>query len=197
MILGITGGFGCGKSSVLQFFRTRSWFVLDADSVCRDFYENRNPQLMDCIENNFGSDMFLADGHVDRKKLAEKLFSTPEKMQMITGVIYPLLDLKIKNAIADCRARKQHGAFELPLLYEAGYGGCFDAVLAIWCEKSLRKERLKKRNFTPEEVDRRDKMQIAPDEKLEKADFAVINNGSLENLHAQLELLAERFENEI
>ena len=70
-------------------------------------------------------------------------------------------------------------------------------MLAIWCEKSLRKERLKKRNFTPEEVDRRDKMQIAPDEKLEKADFAVINNGSLENLHAQLELLAERFENEI
>ena len=195
MILGITGGFGCGKSSVLRFFESRSYFTMDADAVCRSFYENRHPQLMAAIRNNFGNDCIDAAGMADRKKLAEILFNAPEKMQIITGVIYPLLNERIVSAIELCRKKNIHGTFELPLLYEAGFEKNFDAVMAIWCPAELRKERLAGRGFSPDEIEKRDKMQISPDEKLERADFGIINSGSLEKLQLQLEAAARIWEN--
>ena len=187
MILGITGGFGCGKSTVLRFFESRNFFTLDADAVCRSFYDERHPLLIQCIQDNFGIEMFAADGSVDRKKLAAILFNAPDKMKLITDTIYPVLTQRVIAAIDTCRKKRQHGVFELPLLYEAGFEKYFDAVLAVWCPAELRKKRLANRNFSPDEVDRRDRMQMNPDEKLEKADFAVINNGSTENLITQLE----------
>lgn len=196
MILGITGGFGSGKSSVLRYFESRSWFVMDADSVCRSFYENKEQKLMDCIRDNFGSKVFDANGYVDRKKLGEILFQVPEKMELITRIIYPLLTEKIHQAIALCREKNQNGAFELPLLYEAGFENCFDKILAIWIPADLRKKRLLGRNFSPEEVDRRDRMQMNPDEKLERADFGVINSGSVEDLYSQLAIIANKLENQ-
>lgn len=194
MILGITGGFGCGKSSVLRFFESRSWFTMDADAVCRGFYDCRHPELMACIRDNFGENMFCADGFVNRGELGKVLFSHPKKMEIITAVIYPLLTEKIHSAIEDCRKKKINGAFELPLLYEAGFENCFDRILAIWCPGDLRKKRLLGRNFPPEEVDRRDRMQISPDEKLERADFGAINSGTPAELTAQLEMIAAELE---
>ena len=194
MILGITGGFGCGKSSVLHFFESRSWFVLDADAVCRSFYDEKHPKLIDCIRNNFGDGVFSADGQIDRRELGKILFDSPEKMSLITGIIYPLLTERIHEKIAECREKKIHGAFELPLLYEAGFENCFDKILAVWCPAELRKKRLLGRNFSPDEVDRRDKMQLPPDEKLERADYGVINSGSFEELISQLSAVADKLE---
>lgn len=194
MILGITGGFGCGKSSILHFFESRSWFVMDADAVCRSFYECKEKKLMDCIRNNFGDDFFAPDGYVDRRMLGEILFRTPEKMDLITGVIYPLLTGKITDAIAKCRKNNCNGAFELPLLYEAGFENCFDKILAVWAPDNLRKQRLLGRNFTPDEVERRDRMQIPADKKLERADFGIINSGSIDDLFCQLRIIADKLE---
>ena len=167
---------------------------MDADEVCRGFYESGEPSLVECIRNLFGKDMFFPDGSVDRKKLGGELFLHPEKMKSVTGVIYPLLTEKLCSAIAACRKNGQNGAFELPLLYEADFALCFDAVLSVWCPPGLRRSRLRNRNFTPEEVDRRDRMQMPPEEKMERADFAVINSGSPEMLNEQLKKLAEAWE---
>ena len=194
MILGITGGFGCGKSSVLRFFESRSYFTLDADEVCRSFYDLKHPLLMAAIRENFGKNCFTPDGGADKKALAKILFDAPEKMSVITQVIYPLLTERINSAIELCRAKNIHGAFELPLLYEAGFEKCFDAVLAVWCPAELRKKRLAGRGFTPEEVDKRDKMQIPPEEKLERANFAVINSGSPDDLLCQLQKAVQLWE---
>ena len=106
-----------------------------------------------------------------------------------------MLTEKIHQAINECREKKQNGAFELPLLYEAGFENCFDNVLAVWIPADLRKKRLLGRNFSPDEVDRRDRMQMPPDEKLERADFGVINSGTADELFAQLTTIAEKLEN--
>jgi dephospho-CoA kinase len=114
-------------------------------------------------------------------------------MKAVTDVIYPLLNERINTAIEVCRQTGRNGAFELPLLFENGFTGHFDAVLAIWCPSELRKQRLKGRNFSPHEVDKRDRRQLDPDKKLEMADYAVINNGTLDNLTDQLKLLVSSF----
>ena len=192
MILGITGGFGSGKSSVLKFFESRSWFVMDADSVCRSFYETKETELMDCIRKNFGDGVFDKEGFVDRKKLGEILFRSPQKMELITQVIYPMLTKKIHSAVAECRKKGINGAFELPLLYEGGYEKLFDAVLTIWTSPEIRVERLKKRGFTAEDMKKRDAKQLPLELKLEKADFALINDGTEEALCCQLDELLKR-----
>lgn len=193
MILGITGGFGCGKSSVLHFFRTHSYFVMDADLVCHSLYDHKHPELMECIRKQFGDMFFTANGSVDRKKMAEKLFAYPEKMSAITSVIYPLLTGEILRGIEHCRKNNQHGAFEIPLLYEAGFEQYFDAVLAVWCPDDIRKQRLRKRNFSEKEFEKRNLMQISQNKKLERADFGIVNNGSLEDLYKQLTILTDLF----
>jgi len=186
MILGITGGFGCGKSSVLRFFESENWFIFDADAVCRSFYDTAHPDLVKCIRDNFGEDFFSSGNCIDRARLGTRLFSRPEEMKLITDILYPLLTGELVRCINMCRKKNINGAFELPLLYEAGFEKFFDAVMAVWCPVELRKQRLRNRNFTPEEVDRRDRMQIPPEEKLERADYGIINSGSLNELEEQL-----------
>ena len=195
MILGITGGFGCGKSSVLRFFESRNYTVFDADMVCHSFYNDRHPVLMKAVKNNFGEEVFTDDGNVDRKKMAQILFASSEKMNLITAEIYPLLTEKLENTIRNCRENNIHGAFELPLLYEAGFEKYFDAVMAIWTPAAFRCQRLSGRGFTAQDMARRDKMQIDPDEKLERADFGIINSGTLADLQMQLERAAQTWEN--
>ena len=194
MILGLTGAFGGGKSTVLDYFRNHGWHTFDADAVCHGFYRSGNPVLLREVRAIFGDEAVAPDGSVNRKLIAETAFKAPEKLQMLTGMIYPLLNDELNRQISDCRVSGINGIFELPLLYEADYKKCFDAVLAIWCDPELRCQRLKKRNFTKEEMIKRDARQLAPELKLEYADFAVVNNGSQEMLFQQLDRLIAQFE---
>lgn len=191
MILGITGAFGCGKSTVLRFFENRNWFVFDADKVCHSFYTEKNPLIMETVKNNFGEAVFDTNGDINRKKLGEAVFNQPEKMAVLTGTMYPLLTEKLRADIEKCKAAKINGAFEIPLLFEKDFQLEFDKILSIWTDDTLRYERLKGRNFDLQEIKRRDKVQMPPQDKLEKADFAVINNGSTDKLLCQLEFLLD------
>ena len=114
MILGITGAFGCGKSTVLRFFETREWFVFDADKVCHSFYVEKAPAVMETLKINFGDAVFDDDGSINRKKLGEMVFKHPEKMAVLTRSIYPLLTAKLHSDIEKCRSAKINGAFEIP-----------------------------------------------------------------------------------
>ena len=88
---------------------------------------------------------------------------------------------------------KINGAFEIPLLYEAGFEKYFDAVLAVWVPQQLSRKRLYGRNFSDEEITRRTQMQLDADIKLEKADFAVINTGNPDDMTSQLDKLFAGF----
>ena len=189
MIIGITGAFGCGKSAVLRFFSSRSWHTFDADCVCKSFYGSNNEQLCAALKNIFGGEIFTADGNIDRAALAKRVFNDPEKMKELTDVVYPLLTAQMEKEIRRCRENSIDGAFELPLLFEADFAGYFDAVLSVWAPAELRRKRLYGRKFSDAEIDRRNRMQMSADEKLERADFAVINTGSLDDLEKQLTVL--------
>ncbi len=186
MIIGITGAFGCGKSAVLRFFASHSWHTFDADAVCKKFYDSRDRKLFAELKNRFGDGIFSADGGIDRNALAETVFNDPEKLKLLTDAVYPLLTKQMLGEIHKCRKNSKNGAFEIPLLYEAGFEQYFDAVLAVWAPEKLRRERLYGRNFSDAEIDRRTHLQICADEKLERADFAVVNTGTIDDLNRQL-----------
>ena len=194
MILGITGAFGCGKSAVLRFFASRNWHTFDADAACKKLYADRTPEVMAAVREIFGEEIFDADGAVDLGKLGQKAFAEPEKMPRLTAVLYPALTRRLRGEIAECRACGQNGAFELPLLFEAGFEEEFDAVLAVWAPETLRRQRLYGRRFSDTDIDRRSRMQLGADCKLEKADYAVINTGTLADLDSQLDELMQNWQ---
>ena len=194
MILGLTGAFGGGKSTVLSYFKSKNWHTFDADSACHALYDSGDPELIKKVRELFGDQAVAADGKIDRKVIAASAFTHPEKLKALTAALYPLLEKRMQDEIDRCREQGISGIFELPLLYESGYDRFFDAVLAIWCDPELRSTRLGNRNYSPEEMKKRDSRQLSPVLKLEYADYAVINNGSAELLHRQIDLLISQFE---
>ncbi len=195
MILGLTGAFGGGKSTVLHYFEEKGWYTFDADAACHKLYDAAIPELIDKVKELFGNSAVRPDNTIDRGVIAQAAFAHPEKMKLLTGTLYPLLTKNMIDTIARCRSGKRHGIFELPLLYEGGFENHFDAVLALWTDPELRKLRLRNRNYSADDMAKRDARQLPPEEKLERADFAVINNGSPEMLFEQLDKLIELLKN--
>lgn len=192
MILGLTGAFGGGKSTVLQFFAEKNWFIFDADAECHKIYSFVSGDMKRFLLDNFGADSVAADSSVNRKIIAGAGFNDPGLMKKWTDMLYPELTARMVAAIEKCRQNSQNAIFELPLLFEAGFAAYFDRILAIWSDPEIRIDRLKQRGFDRAEVMQRDSRQLDPALKLERADYGVINNGSRELLIAQLNSLLMR-----
>lgn len=193
MILGITGAFGCGKSSVLAAFAARGWRTADADQICHGFYGPGDP-LAAALTARWGRGILLESGEADRRKLAALVFADPAELEALTAMVYPLLSERLDDFISDCRRDNANAAIEIPLLYEADLAEKFDAVAAVWSAPEIRRERLRrKRNFSDEEIHRREARQLAADLKLERADYGLINNGTPEELSQQIDLLLRQF----
>ena len=193
MILGITGAFGCGKSSVLAAFSARGWRTADADQICHGFYGPGGP-LAAALTARWGRGILLESGEADRRKLAALVFADPAELEALTAMVYPLLSERLDDFISDCRRDNANAAIEIPLLYEADLAEKFDAVAAVWSAPEIRRERLRRKwNFSDEEIHRREARQLAADLKLERADYGLINNGTPEELSQQIDLLLRQF----
>jgi len=195
MILGITGSFGSGKSSLRAWFTCAGWQTFDADEFCRDLYRKADPAFAEALKQLWGKDFRLPDGSISRKAVADQVFGSPEELKRLTDLIYPRLEREMDQTIARWRAQKCNGAMEVPLLYENGLASKFDAVLTVWADPAVRLERLRaKRGFSEEDFRRREALQLDPDKKLEMADFSLINNGSEAEFQRQFEELLKQFE---
>ena len=192
MILGITGAFGCGKSSVLAVFSARGWRTADADRLCHELYAGGSELAADLVKR-WGAGILLPSGEVDRRRLASIVFEDQAELDALTALLYPRLAGRLDLFIAECRRDGTDAAIEIPLLYEAGLDEKFDAVAAVWSAPEIRRERLRrKRNFSEEEIRRRESRQLAADLKLERADYGLINNGPPEELARQINLLIDQ-----
>ena len=192
MILGVTGPIGCGKSTVLELFGKAAWRTTDADTVCRDLYDDPAGDFAAACRARWG-DAFFRDGRFDRAAIAKIVFADPAELRRLTELIYPHLERVLDEFTRRARQDGANAAVEVPLLFENGMEKRFDAVLTVWAPAELRHERLRKyRNFDDAEIRRREALQMDADEKLERADYALINSGSAADLEAEFEELLSR-----
>ncbi len=182
--IAITGGVGCGKSTAAGWFIGNGFPVIDADDVCHRALEE--PEIKRAVTGRWGNSALGADGRIDRAVLAGTAFENPEELEFLSG----LLHRRVREEIAGLRAGKFDGAnrplarfAEVPLLYETGMEKLFDAVICVWAPKS------RSPHLAP-----RAKHQMDLNEKLERADYALINSGSLERLFGQCRELASRLQ---
>ncbi|WP_151621551.1 dephospho-CoA kinase [Streptococcus intermedius] len=191
-IIGITGGIASGKSVVTDFLRSQGYQVIDADQVVHEL-QKPGGQLYQVLLSEFGTEILLADGQLDRKKLGTLLFSRPNLLEkssrLQNDIIREELALK-RNQLA---ATEELFFMDIPLLFEQEYEDWFAQVWLVDVSKDTQLERLMTRNnLSQEEAQRRIAAQLSLTEKRQRAEIVIDNNGALSATLKQVQAFLDK-----
>ena len=191
-IIGITGGIASGKSVVTDFLRSQGYQVIDADQVVHEL-QKPGGRLYQVLLSEFGTEILLADGQLDRKKLGTLLFSRPNLLEkssrLQNDIIREELALK-RNQLA---ATEELFFMDIPLLFEQEYEDWFDQVWLVDVSKDTQLERLMTRNnLSQEEAQRRIAAQLSLAEKRQRAEIVIDNNGALSATLKQVQAFLDK-----
>jgi len=190
MLVGLTGSFGSGKSSVCECFRELGASIVDSDASVREIYSS-NTQFLAELRQKFGNEVFDIEGQVDRKALGNRVFGNMDELKWLENKLHPLVrDQRLRQMEKDPAAL---WIAEIPLLFEKNLEKEVDRSITVVSNYSLRVNRLKNRGFSPEEVEARKSRQLPQIQKISRADFVILNDGSFEFLKRQVKLLFNQF----
>lgn len=192
IIVGIAGGIGSGKSQVAKILGELGAVVIDADAMAHS--ELEEAEVRQTLTNWWGADIVGSDGKLDRKRIGAIVFNDPNQRARLEGLIHPRIgerrDKMIEQASADPKVRMI--VMDAPLLYEVGLDRICDSVIFVESDAAIRAERSEKiRQWTPGELERREKSQIPLDIKRKKADHICNNNSDLPALRQEVKGLYE------
>lgn len=184
LLVGVTGGIGSGKSTLCGLFAALGRTVLRADDIARDLTGN-DPAIRRSLRREFGGGVFLPGGELDRKALAAVVFADPARLEQLNRLVHPAVFAEIDRQVGALPPgrRTPYLIVEAALIYESGMDRRLDYVIAVHASVETRLRRVMQRDgATREEILSRMHSQMAPEEKLELADFSIANDGSPEDL---------------
>jgi dephospho-CoA kinase len=188
LVVGLTGGIGAGKSTVAQFFAELGALVIDADQLARLAIERGTDGFAD-VMLRFGDEV-IVNGDIDRKKLAEIVFSDAQARKDLEAIIHPRVQALFAEAVADLDA-DDILIYEIPLLVETGAASKFDYIVTVESELELRKARLLKKGLYISQIEKRMASQATPEAREAIADRVIRNDGDEDSLLRQVENLWE------
>jgi len=187
-VIALTGGIGCGKSLVAEYFADMGALVIDADQLARAAIE-RGSSGFDQVIAIFG-DAILKNGEIDRKALGELIFKDPAKKASLEAIIHPWVRSEFEAAVASLTGN-QTLVYEIPLLFETGGADRFEVVITVEADLDQRIERLREKGLHLSEIQARMAAQASREERVSIADFVIENNGSKDDLLRQVENIWE------
>jgi len=188
LVVALTGGIGAGKSTVAQNFAELGALVIDADQLARLAIERGSDGFAEVLLR-FGDEIIL-NGDIDRKKLAEIVFSDDAARRDLEKIIHPRVQAIFAEAVEDL----EHGdilVYEIPLLVETDAAEKFDYIITVEADMELRKERLLKKGLYISQIEKRMAAQATQESREEIADFVIRNDGDEDSLLRQVENLWE------
>jgi dephospho-CoA kinase len=188
LIVALTGGIGSGKSLAAQYFSELGARVVDADQLARVAIE-RGSEGFDEVALRFG-EQIMRNGDIDRKALAEIIFSDPKAKADLEGIIHPIVRQLFAEVVSDL-ASDEILIYEIPLLVETGAASNFDLIVTVEADLEIRKERLRKRGMFISEIEKRIAQQASREDREAIADFVLINDGDEDALLRAVENLWE------
>jgi len=183
LIVGLTGQTGAGKSTVSKIFRENGFAVIDADRIAREVVEPETECLSEIAEI-FGSEVINPDATLNRKKLAEIVFSDRSKLEMLNTTIYPYITDEILRLI---NSYSENGRsfilLDAPTLFESRASDFCDIIISVLADPELRKERIIKRDrLSPEQAQKRMDSQLDDDFFASHSDYIIKNNGHIDSV---------------
>ncbi|MGI8864258.1 MAG: dephospho-CoA kinase [Solirubrobacteraceae bacterium] len=182
--VGLTGGIGAGKSTALTALKRLGVAVLSTDRVVHELYDSA--EVRDAVTDRFGAEV-APDGVVDRAAVARAAFATAEDRHWLEGLLWPRVGARMVQWREECEAQTpppRAVVVEVPLLFESGMDGAFDATISVRAPEELRAERAASRGHHV--VDERTSRQLTQQEKAERATYVVENDGGIEELELKL-----------
>jgi dephospho-CoA kinase len=180
--LGLTGVLGSGKSTVARLLEEQGLDVIDLDGLAKDSLNWKETQ--DDIRATFGSE-FVPDGVVDIVNLRGAAFNQGDALRKLEAIMKKRIEALIESG-----ARAV--VFDHPLLFETGFDKKVDKVVVVAADMQTIKRRLKKRGMQADDVARRLSFQIPLSQKAASADYVINNNGTEEELQAEVGLFLEK-----
>ncbi|ESQ51186.1 hypothetical protein EUTSA_v10017203mg [Eutrema salsugineum] len=189
-IVGLTGGIASGKSTVSNLFKSSGIPVVDADVVARNVLKKGSGGWKRVV-GAFGEEILLPSREVDRPKLGQMVFSSDSKRQLLNKLMAPYISTGIFWEILKQWAK---GAkvivVDIPLLFEAKMDKWTKPIVVVWVSEETQLKRLMERDGLSEEDARNRIMaQMSLDSKRSKADVVIDNNGGLDELNHQFNMV--------
>ena len=180
----MTGGLGAGKSEALRALGELGAATLSTDAVVHELLQT--DELRDGLVERLGPEV-APGGAVDRAAVAERVFGDEEARKWLEGELWP----RVGTRVAEWRAANADrvAVVEVPLLFESGMEAVFDHTIAVIADEELRAERAGARGHAA--VDSRAGRQLSQEEKAQRADFTVRNDGTLDELKSALSGILE------
>jgi len=188
LVVALTGGIGDGKSTVAQNFAELGALVVDADHLARMAIERGSDGFAEVLLR-FGDDIIL-NGDIDRKKLAEIVFSDEGARKDLEKIIHPRVQATFAEVVEDL----EHDdilIYEIPLLAETDAAEKFDYIITVEADVELRKARLLKRGLYISQIEKRIAAQATQESREAIADSVIRNDGDEDSLLRQVENLWE------
>jgi dephospho-CoA kinase len=177
--IGLTGGIGAGKSTVLTEFVNLGAIGIDADELAREAVAVGTPGYAQVVDA-FGPEVVTADGSLDRERLASVIFADADQRARLEAIVHPLVRARSRELAA--RAPSDGIVVEaVPLLVETGRAGEYDGVVVVQAPLVIRLRRvLEARNTSHDAAMARAAAQATDDERAQVATWIVVNDGTIE-----------------
>lgn len=189
LLVGLTGGMGCGKSTAAALFAERGFRRLDADQVVHEVLF-RDPTVVEDIGARFGAKVVGPDGTIRRDQVAAIVFADDVALAWLENLLHPRLKAHWEALFAAATGEKF--IVEVPLLFEKGMENWFDFTVCVTTDSAQQLRRLEQRGIPPGLARQRLAKQLPLTRKCELADFVLLNDGTPEFLREQVEVLANR-----
>ena len=195
-IVGLTGGIGSGKSTIVRLFADQGVHWVDADDVAREVVVPGTPALR-AIAEHFGNDILLASGELNRAELRSRIFQGDSERQWLEQLLHPLIREAMLEQLKPQSYDLPYTLLVSPLLLETDQHTLVDRIVVIDVPVEVQIERTVSRDGnTPEQVQRIIDAQMSRDKRVGKADHIITNAGGVEDAKAQVAKLHAQFVDE-
>jgi dephospho-CoA kinase len=190
LVIGVTGGTGAGKTTVVSILNQLGMERLDVDRVAHKFLLPGSP-VFEALVAAFGEEYRQENG-IDRKRLGRLVFSSPAHRRKLEELVHPLLKEEVAQVVQAAREAGIDLVLDHPLLFEMEMEGLVDEIWTVTVPRERQVARVMNRDkLTREEAEARIAAQLPPEEKTARATVVIVNTGSLEELTATVKRLWE------
>ncbi len=179
---GLTGGIATGKSTVSGFLAEAGAAVVDADKIAREVVKQQKPAWR-AVVDHFGEEILAPDGEIDRQRLGDIIFRSPEEKETLNRIIHPYVFQEMTAAESAIRKKRPDAVIilDVPLLFEVGMDARLAEVILVYAPERRQIERLMARNaLAQENALARVRSQMNIEEKRDRATVVIDNSYDLE-----------------
>lgn len=186
-IIGLTGMSGAGKTTACEVFADCGVDIINCDTVARVVVEKGKPALAE-LTAQFGSDILLPDGNLDRKRMGNIIFSDALARNIFNDIIYPFISYEmVIMTVKYIKSGSEFILLDAPTLFESGTDSFCDIIVSVVAEREDSIKRIMLRdNLSRKEAENRLSSQSDADFYRQKSDFCVVNNGTREELKQKI-----------